>query len=95
MIYLSQLLGNPVLDADGEKVGTVSDLGIATGEVFPRITSLAFMGPGRTPIMISWRKFVDTYDEHEVHLKVIAFHRGFKLASNDIGHPAFKIARLP
>ena len=25
MIYLSQLLGNPVLDADGEKVGTVSD----------------------------------------------------------------------
>lgn len=70
MIYLSQLVGNPVLDATGEKIGTVSDLGIATGEVFPRVTSLAFMGPGRTPIMISWRKYVDTYDEHEVHLKV-------------------------
>ncbi|MGL5174583.1 MAG: magnesium transporter MgtE N-terminal domain-containing protein, partial [Olsenella sp.] len=70
MIYLSQLVGNPVLDSTGEKIGTVSDLGIATGEVFPRVTSLAFMGPGRTPIMISWRKYVDTYDEHEVHLKV-------------------------
>ena len=83
MIYLSQLLGNPVLDADGEKVGTVSDLGIATGEVFPRITSLAFMGPGRTPIMISWRKFVDTYDEHEVHLKVIATDLRFSYLQPD------------
>ena len=83
MIYLSQLLGNPVLDADGEKIGTVSDLGIATGEVFPRITSLAFMGPGRTPIMISWRKFVDTYDEHEVRLKVIATDLRFSYLQPD------------
>ena len=83
MIYLSQLLGNPVLDADGEKVGTVSDLGIATGEVFPRITSLAFMGPGRTPIMISWRKFVDTYDESEVHLKVTATDLRFSYLQPD------------
>ena len=83
MIYLSQLLGNPVLDAGGEKVGTVSDLGIATGEVFPRVTSLAFMGPGRTPIMISWRKFVDTYDEHEVHLKVIATDLRFSYLQPD------------
>ena len=83
MIYLSQLLGNPVLDADGEKVGTVSDLGIATGEVFPRITSLAFMGPGRTPIMISWRKYVETYDEHEVRLKVIATDLRFSYLQPD------------
>ena len=53
MIYLSQLMGNPVYAADGEKIGSVSDLGIATGEVFPRVTSLAFKGPGRTPFMIS------------------------------------------
>lgn len=72
MIYLSQLVGNPVVDINGEKIGTVSDLGIATKEVFPRVTSLAFMGPGKTPFMISWRKYVDTYDEHEVHLKVNA-----------------------
>ena len=72
MIYLSQLLGNPVIDADGEKVGTVSDLGIATGEVFPRITSLAF-----------WRKFVDTYDENEVHLKVTATDLRFSYLQPD------------
>ena len=62
MIYLSQLMGNPVYAADGEKIGTVSDLGIATGEVFPRVTSLAFKGPGRTPFMISWRTYEDTHD---------------------------------
>ena len=72
MIYLSQLMGNPIIDADGEKLGTVSDLGIATGEVFPRVTSLAFIGPGKTPFMISWRKYVESFDENEIRLKVTA-----------------------
>lgn len=72
MIYLSQLTGIPVLDNTGQKIGSVSDLGIATGEVFPRITSLAFMGPGRAPFMISWRKYVESYSEKEVRLKVQA-----------------------
>ena len=61
MIYLSQLLGNPVFDAKGEKIGRVNDLGIATGEVFPRITALAVEGPGKTPFMISWRKYCLLY----------------------------------
>ena len=72
MIYLSQLLGNPVYDQQGERVGRVTDLGIATGEVFPRVTALAVEGPGRTPLMISWRKYVDDFDEDEVTLKVVA-----------------------
>ena len=72
MIYLSQMLGNPVYDLKGEKIGKVNDLGIATGEVFPRVTSLAVEGPGKTPFMISWRKYVDSYDEHQVQLKVVA-----------------------
>lgn len=83
MIYLSQLMGNPVYAADGEKIGTVSDLGIATGEVFPRVTSLAFKGPGRTPFMISWRKYVDTYDEKEIHLKVPAVEIRFSYLQPD------------
>ena len=83
MIYLSQLMGNPVFAADGEKIGTVSDLGIATGEVFPRVTSLAFKGPGRTPFMISWRKYVDTYDEKEIHLKVPATEIRFSYLQPD------------
>ena len=72
MIYLSQLMGNPIIDASGEVLGKVSDLGIATGEVFPRVTSLAFIGPGKTPFMISWRKYVDSFDEDEIRLKVVA-----------------------
>lgn len=71
MIYLSQLLGNPVYDLDGEQIGKVNDLGIATGEVFPRVTSLAIVGPGKTPFMLSWRKYVDTFSDKEVRLKVI------------------------
>ena len=39
MIYLSQMLGKPVIDASDEEIGTISDIAIATGEVFPRVTS--------------------------------------------------------
>ena len=48
MNYLSEMLKLPVVDAAGEKIGIVNDLGIATGEVFPRVTALAFQGPART-----------------------------------------------
>lgn len=70
MLYLSQMLGEPVIDATGEKIGSISDLAIQTGEVFPRITSLAFLGPGKTPFMISWRKYVDRFTEDGIILKV-------------------------
>ena len=65
MLYLSQIIGKPVVDALGEKIGSISDVAISTGEVFPRITSLAFVGPGKVPFMISWRKYVDQFDEDE------------------------------
>ena len=70
MLYLSQMLGEPVIDANGEKIGSISDLAIQTGEVFPRITSLAFLGPGKTPFMISWRKYVSEFTEDGIILKV-------------------------
>ena len=70
MIYLSQMLGIPVLDANNEQIGVVNDLGIATGEVFPRVTSLAFQGPGKTPFMISWRKYVEAFDNEAVRLRL-------------------------
>ena len=69
MNYLSEMLKLPVLDVAGKKLGTVNDLGIATGEVFPHVTSLAFLGPGKTPFMISWRKYVESVDDDGVHLK--------------------------
>lgn len=70
MLYLSQMLGEPVIDANGEKIGSISDLAIQTGEVFPRITSLAFLGPEKTPFMISWRKYVSEFTEDGIILKV-------------------------
>ena len=72
MIYLRQILKSPVIDKSGEQIGVISDLGIATGEVFPRVTSLAFKGPSKTPFMISWRKYVESFDGEKVQLNVPA-----------------------
>jgi Mg2+ transporter MgtE len=68
MQYLSQMLGKPVFDSNGEEIGRISDLAIQTGEVFPRITSLAFLGPSKTPFMVSWRKYVESYEDGRVTL---------------------------
>lgn len=72
MIYLSQMLGKPVVDPTGEEIGTINDIAIATGEVFPRVTSLAFKGPDKTPFMISWRKFVEQFEGERITLNVPA-----------------------
>lgn len=68
MFYLTQMLGKPVVDSAGEVIGEISDIAIATGEVFPRVTSLAFLGPTKTPFMLSWRKFVATLSEDRIEL---------------------------
>ncbi len=68
MFYLTQMLGKPVVDAAGEVIGEISDIAIATGEVFPRVTSLAFLGPTKTPFMLSWRKYVATLSEDRIEL---------------------------
>ena len=83
MLYLSQMIGEPVVDAQGERLGTISDLAISTGEVFPRITSLAFQGPGRVPFMISWRKYVDTFDEDGITLNAEAHDIRFSYLQPD------------
>ncbi|MCX8007335.1 MAG: magnesium transporter [Coriobacteriia bacterium] len=68
MFYLTRMLGKPVVDAAGETIGRISDIAVATGEVFPRVTSLAFLGPGKTPFMLSWRKYVASIDDEKVVL---------------------------
>ena len=70
MLYLSQMLGKPVFDSNGEEIGRISDLAIQTKEVFPRITSLAFLGPSKTPFMVSWRKYVEDYEDEKILLNV-------------------------
>jgi magnesium transporter len=72
MIYLSQMLGKPVLDSAGNRIGTINDIAIATREVFPRVTALAFLGPDKTPFMLSWRKYVEQFDGDSVVLNVTA-----------------------
>ena len=83
MLYISQMMGKPVVDTQGEKIGTISDLAISTGEVFPRITSLAFQGPGKVPFMISWRKYVDTFDEDGITLNAEAHDIRFSYLQPD------------
>ena len=68
MFYLTQMLGKPVVDSAGEVIGEISDIAIATGEVFPRVTSLAFLGPTKTPFMLSWRKYVASIDAERIEL---------------------------
>ncbi len=61
----------------------MNDLGIATGEVFPRVTALAFQGPGKTPFMISWRKYVERLDEAGVYHKSPATDNRFAYLQPD------------
>ncbi len=70
MFYLTRMLGRPVVDAAGETIGAISDVAIATREVFPRVTSLAFLGPEKTPFMLSWRKYVEAIDDEQIVLNV-------------------------
>ena len=83
MIYLSRMLGKPVLDAQGEEIGHISDIAIATGEVFPRVTSVALVGPDKTPFMLSWRKFVDSFDDDGAKLNAMATELRFSYQQPD------------
>lgn len=83
MIYLSQMLGKPVIDAAGEHIGSISDIAIAVGEVFPRVTALAFTGPDKTPFMLSWRKYVEEFKDDSVALSVSADQIRFSYLQSD------------
>jgi Mg2+ transporter MgtE len=67
--YLTSVVGRPVVDAQGEEMGHLSDLAIATGEIFPSVTALAFMGPEKRPLLLSWRKYVASFDDDAVRLR--------------------------
>jgi magnesium transporter len=72
VFYLSRMLGKPVVGADDEEIGRINDIAIETGEIFPRVTSLAFVGPDKKPFMLSWRKFVQDVDAERIRLNVSA-----------------------
>lgn len=83
MIYLSQILGKPVVDSTGTEIGKINDLAISTGEVFPRITSFAFKGPSKTPFMVSWRKYVEDFDDETILLNTESHNIRFSYLQPD------------
>ncbi len=53
MLYLSQAIGRPVRDAQGEPIGKVADLIVAIGDKYPPVTGLV-VSTGRRRIFLPW-----------------------------------------
>ena len=53
MLYLSQAIGRPVLDAKGEPLGKVADLIVAVGDRYPPVTGLV-VATDRRRIFMPW-----------------------------------------
>ncbi|UCH34487.1 MAG: magnesium transporter [Armatimonadota bacterium] len=58
MFYLARLLGRPVRDAEGRKVGWISDFLVATADLFPRVTAVSVASRSRRPMLVPWRYIV-------------------------------------
>jgi magnesium transporter len=66
MLYLSQAIGRPVLDAHGEPIGKVDDLIVAIGDRYPPVTGLV-VATGRRGIFLPW-SHVASFDESGARL---------------------------
>ena len=53
MLYLSQAIGRPVLDRNGESIGRVADLLVAVGDRYPPVTGLV-VETDRRRIFLPW-----------------------------------------
>jgi magnesium transporter len=53
MLYLSQAIGRPVLDSNGESIGKVADLIVAVGDRYPPVTGLV-VETDRRRIFLPW-----------------------------------------
>src|SRR3954467_10543390 len=53
MLYLSQAIGRPVLDRDGEPIGKVADLIVAVGDRYPPVTGLV-VETDRRRLFLPW-----------------------------------------
>jgi len=61
MLYLSQAIGRPVLDANGEPMGKVDDLIVALGDRYPPVTGLV-VATDRRRIFLPWSS-VASFDD--------------------------------
>jgi magnesium transporter len=67
VLYLSQAIGRPVRDRQGEPIGKVADLIVALGGQYPPVTGLVVNTDGRR-IFLPWTS-VDTLDTTGARLK--------------------------
>jgi CBS domain-containing protein len=67
MLYLSQVIGRPVRDMNGEPIGKVADLIVAVGESYPPVTGLVISTDGRQ-IFLPWSS-VESVDVTGARLK--------------------------
>src|SRR3954447_17525960 len=67
MLYLSQAIGRPVRDRQGEPIGKVADLIVALGGQYPPVTGLVVLTDKRR-IFLPWTS-VDTLDNTGARLK--------------------------
>ena len=67
MVYLSQAIGRPVLDRNGEPVGKIADLIVAVGERYPPVTGLV-MATDRRKVFLPWSS-VATVDADGARLR--------------------------
>ena len=77
MLFLSQAIGRPVLDGNGEAIGTVADLIVAVGDRYPPVTGLV-VATDRRLIFLPWSS-VSSFD-----------HAGAKLATSNIDIAKFQ-----
>jgi Mg/Co/Ni transporter MgtE/sporulation protein YlmC with PRC-barrel domain len=71
MLYLSELLDLPIIDAAGQQIGTIADLAISTAEAFPRVVAVSFRTNGQTaPSIFSWQRFVSRREADGLHLSL-------------------------
>ena len=67
MLYLTQVIGRPVRDMNGEPLGKVADLIVAVGERYPPVTGLVF-STDRRKIFLPWSS-VESLDISGARLK--------------------------
>ena len=83
MLYLSQAIGRPVLDANGEPIGKVADLIVAVGDRYPPVTGLVVL-TDRRRIFLPWTS-VDHLDAAGARLRTQVIDIGkFQQRPNEI-----------
>src|ERR687896_1247459 len=68
MLYLSQAIGRPVRDPQGEPIGKVADLIVAIGDRYPPVTGLVVATDRRRRIFLPWSD-VASFDEGGARLR--------------------------